>query len=123
MEYKELDGLMNVAYINFYTLGKKNPNICLTNINPKDNRHLACIHIAKLVSDIYGYKFYLPKDITLYWNIRWKCKTKKWLKCITRKAKAQNVDVEDFISHIENANGKPLGFTQLYYEYFKVFDR
>lgn len=123
MDNKELDSLVNVAFINFFTLGKETKKICLCNVNVKDNRHLACLHIAKIVKDIYGYELYLSGDIFNYFDIRWKCKTKKWLKRARRKGNYKPVDMEEFVSHIEKANEKPDGFTQVYYEYFKGYDR
>ena len=126
MDLKELDSLMNVAIINFYTLGKNGEPLLLVGINPKDKRHLACVHIAKLIKDIYQFQFYLPRYYMIYWRLSWKCKSNKWLKPITKKAikvPFKLVDVEDFISHIENANEKPGAFAELYDEYYKEYDR
>lgn len=124
MGNKELDALTNVAFINFFTVGKETKKILLTNFDIKDSRHLACLHIAKLVKDIYEYEFYLDSDIFTYWKLNRKCKTKNWLKRPNKKlTKYCTVDVEDFISHIENANNIPLGFVKVYYEYFKGSDR
>lgn len=123
MDIKELDNLMNVAFINFYTLGKDNIPICLYNVNVKDSRHLACIHIAKIIKDMYGFEFYLSNNIFNYWYLKWKCKIKKWLGYAKRKNNYKMVDMEDFVSHIEKANNQYGGFAKLYLEYFKVFDR
>jgi hypothetical protein len=124
MDIKDYDKLMNVAIINFFTLGKNNTPLLFTNLDMKDKRHLACIHIAKMVYDIYSYNFYFSGKRIGYWKLNWKCKVKKWLKyqpktIIMYKA----VDVEDFISHIEKANNLPNGFAEIYDEYFKRYDR
>ena len=124
MDTKELDKIVNVAVINYFSLGKNNPKLCLYNINVRDERHLAGIHIAKLIKDIYGYEFFLPRDLFAYWDISWKCRSRKWLKPV--KGKLTNcvyVDMEDFISHIEKANEMPGAFREVYKEYFKTFDR
>ena len=123
MDNKELDNLVNVAFINFFTLGKETHKICLCNVNVKDSRHLACLHIGKLVKDMYGYELYLSGDIFNYLDLRWKCKTKKWLKRAKKKGNYKLVDMEEFVSHIEKANNQICGFSQVYQEYFKVFDR
>lgn len=123
METKERDNLVNVAFINFYTLGKTNPHLLLGNINVNDKRHLACIHIAKLVRDMYGYEFYAPNSIINYWKLSWKCRSKKWLKRVKSTPSFKLVNVEDFIFHIEKANNQINGFAEIYDEYFKEFDR
>ena len=120
---KELDNLVNVAFINFYTLGKEKKKICLCNIDVKDSRHLACIHIAKMVSNMYDYEIYLSDGIFTYFDIKWKCRIKKWLKRARRNGDYKYVDVEDFISHIEKANDQISGFSQVYREYFEGYDR
>lgn len=124
MESNKLDVLVNVAFINFFTLGKDEPHILLNGIDINDKRHLACIHIAKLVSDMYGFNFYTDKNIIDHWKLSRKCKSKKWLKRINRKnMKSINklipVDIEDFVSHIENANDIMDGFAEVYDEYYK----
>lgn len=123
MERKELDNLVNVAFINFFTLGKETKKICLCNVDVKDSRHLACLHIAKLVRDMYDYEFCLSSDIFSYWDIRWKCHTKNWLRRARRKDKSRCVDIEDFVSHIEKANNQLYGFSQVYQEYFRIYDK
>lgn len=123
MDNKELDKLTNIAFINFFTLGKETQKICLCNVNVKDSRHLACLHISKIVKDMYGYEIYLSGDLFNYLDIRWKCKAKKWLRRAKRKTNAKMVDMEDFVSHIEKANKQIGGFSQVYYEYFRGFDR
>lgn len=124
MDTKELDTLTNIAFINFFTVGKHTKKILLTNFDIKNSRHLACLHIAKLVRDMYEYEFYLDSNIFTYWKLNKKCRVKKWLKRPSRKlTEYSTVDVEDFISHIENANNLPLGFVKVYYEYFKGFDK
>lgn len=123
MDNKELDKLVHVAVINFFTLGKETRKICLCNVNVKDSRHLAGFHIAELIKNLYGYEISLSGNILNYWDIKWKCKAKKWLKRAKKKDKSSPVDMEDFISHIEKANDKPFGFSQVYEEYFRPFDR
>ena len=123
MDLKKLDCLVNVAFINFYTVGKDTQKVLLTNINIKDKRHLACIHIAKLINDIYGYEFYVPNNLIKYWKLNRKCKSKKWLKRIKSISAAKEIDVEDFIFHIEEANEEINGFEEVYDEYFRVYDR
>lgn len=123
MDLKKLDCLVNVAFINFYTVGKDTQKVLLTNINIKDKRHLACIHIAKLINDIYGYEFYVPNNLIKYWKLNRKCKSKKWLKRIKSISTAKEINVEDFISHIEKANEEINGFEEVYDEYFGVYDR
>ena len=123
MDKKELDNLVNVAVINFFTLGKETKKICLCNVNVKDSRHLAGLHIAELIRNLYGYEITLSSDIFTYWDIKWKCKAKKWLKRARKKDESKPVDMEDFIFHIEKANDKPFGFSQVYEEYFRPFDR
>jgi len=123
MTTKELDNLTNIAFINFFTLGKETKKICLCNVNVKDSRHLACLHISKIVKDIYGYEVYLSGDLFNYLDISWRCKSKKWLKRARRNIDAKMIDMEDFVSHIEKANKQIGGFSQVYHEYFKGFDR
>lgn len=124
MDNQKLDVLVNVAFINLFSLGKSNQLLILSNINPKDKRHLACVHIAKLVKDIYGYDFYLPKNKFLtYWKISFKCKSGKWLKPIRKKNIGESsikvIDMEDFISYMEKANKYVDGFADVYDEYYK----
>ena len=124
MDVKDYDKLMNVAIINFFTLGKNDTPLFLTNLDMKDKRHLACIHIAKLVNDIYSYNFYFSGKRISYWKLNWKCKVKKWLKYQPKTViMYKMVDVEDFISHIEKANNLPGAFAGIYDEYFKRYDR
>ena len=127
MTTKDYDNLMNVAFINAYTLGKDNKRLLLYNIDVKDERHLAFIHIVSLVKDIFGIEVFVSKGVNLfdYWRISRKCKTKKWLKRIKVDPQTSYtlLDVEDFISHIENANDRPGAFAEIYKEYFKESDR
>ena len=124
MDIKDYDKLMNVAVINFFTLGKNDTPLFLTNLDMKDKRHLACIHIAKMVKDIYSYNFYFSGKRINYWKLNWKCKVKEWLKYQPKSVIMYKVvDVEDFISHIEKANNLPNGFAEIYDEYFKRYDR
>ena len=124
MDYKEFDNLVNVALINFFSLGKDGSQILLDGIDIKDKRHLACVHIASLAKDVFGIKFYLPSGRLNYWKVSRKCKSKKGLERINRKnIKSINslkpVNVEDFISHIEKANNKENIFSEIYDEYFE----
>lgn len=128
MDKKEQDALINVAFINFFTLGKDGSQLLLYNVNVKDKRHLACVHIAKIAKDMFGFEFYLPNNIINYWKISWKCKSKKWLPRICHKnIKKLNalkpIEVEDFISHIEKANNKEGAFAEIYDEFYKGYDR
>lgn len=123
MSIQELDRIMNAAMINLYTLGKANKKICFYNFNRKDERHLACLHIADLEGQLFSYKFKIKTGILDYALIRWKTKY-KWLKRDTKPSKEYAlVDVEDFIAHIERANELPNAFAKLYTEYFKRYDR
>ena len=123
IDLKELDKMTNVAVINFFTLGKEKKKICLCNVDVKDQRHLACLHIAKIASNMYDYEFFLSGDIFNYFDIRWKCRTKNWLKRAKRKGDYKYVDMEDFVSHIEKANEQIGAFAQIYREYFEGYDR
>ena len=113
MDKKIYDGLINVALTNSYSLGKDNKRILLYNINIKDERHLAYIHIVSIVS------------LFDYWKLRRKCKSKKWLKRIKVDPSVSYtlLDVEDFISHIEKANDMKDVFAEIYREYYKEYDR
>ena len=127
MEQNEYDALVNVAIINSYSLGKDNNCLLLYNINVKDKRHLAYIHIAGSVKDVFGIDVFVSKGVSIfdYWKICWKCKAKKWLKRIKVNPKTSYtlLDVEDFVSHIEKANNKPGVFAEIYREYYEEFDR
>ena len=126
METKFDDALINVALTNSYSLGKDNKRLFLYNIDVKDERHLAYIHICSLVKDLFGIEVYVSKGVNIfdYWKLRWKCKS-KWLKRIKVNPLVSYtlLDVEDFISHIEKANDMKDVFAEIYKEYYKEYDR
>ena len=127
MDKKIYDGLINVALTNSYSLGKDNKRILLYNINIKDERHLAYIHIVSMVRDLFGIEVFVSKGVSLfdYWKLRRKCKSKKWLKRIKVDPSVSYtlLDVEDFVSHIEKANNMKDVFAEIYREYYKEFDK
>lgn len=126
METKFYDALINVALTNSYSLGKDNKRLLLYNIDVKDERHLAYIHIVSMVRDLFGIEVFVSKGVNIfdYWKLRRKCKT-KWLKRIKVSPSVSYtlLDVEDFISHIEKANDMKDVFAEIYKEYYKEYDK
>lgn len=123
MDNKQCDSLVNIAVLNFFTLGKETEKIMLYNVDRKDKRHLACIHIANIINQLFGFEFNIYCNFWDFIKLSWKCKSKKWLKRSKNNVGYFVVDVEDFISNIENANGIPNAFEEIYNQYFKELDR
>ena len=77
-----------------------------------------CEYLSNLRSD----RILLPKKL-LYKNNNYCGYSFRLLNRSPGKEKMISTDMEDFISHIENANEMPGAFREVYKEYFKVFDR
>jgi len=120
---KKLDMIMNIAVVNLYTLGKEKKKVCFYNFNRKDKRHLACLHIADLERQLFGFEFKIKVGLWDYVLTRWKIKC-KWLKRNSKPTEEYAmVDIGDFVAHIENANHMFGSFSEIYSNYFRGLDR
>ena len=121
MENKEkvMDGLVNALLTNLITLTKEDREIYLFNYNRKDSRHWAAIHISSLLREISGTKVYLNCSLVDYLWMKWKFKKIKGIK----RTKKANVDIENELSHIENANNMKGIYSDIYRAYYHFTDR
>lgn len=119
-DFKRLDGIINVAYTNIFTLGKTTKKIVFLNFNPKDEGHLALYFIAVGATNIFNIEIRYNFS---FWKFLWfKIKHKEVKRYRGKKDGIYNIcfkDVDDFIGYIENANNEKGVFKKIYNEYFK----
>lgn len=115
---KEYDKIIDIALTNFYTLNKRGCEIKIYNFNIKDEGHLCLLHILTIANTIFDAKVKIKTSLLNYIKIRYKVRVN-----FLKRAKKGNVDIVDFISHIENANNKRGIFKEIYRDYYRREDR
>jgi len=116
---RKMDGLAFALSSNFYTLAKEDKEMYLFNFNRKDSRHWAAIHIASIIRDTIGLKLYVNCSLIDYLWIKWKFKAIKKVK----RTKKANIDIEQELSNLENANNVKGIFSDIYRYYYSYADR
>ena len=112
----KLDRHINIAINNLYTLSKKDKIIRLTNFSFKNKSHLAIMQIAQNIYQLFGLKLEINTSFWKYhfYNLKYHFK-KNW----RRTSDSDGIDVEDFITHIENANNTAGLFALIYTTYYE----
>lgn len=117
--FKYYDSIINIAYVNFYTLSKETNTIVLENYQEKNLSHRCILEIVKTASSFLNkdveiimppLKFFLLKIFGHEKAFRG-----KWIK---RSKQKHGIDVNDFIQHIEQANNEEGIFERIYLTYY-----
>lgn len=118
MDTNFYDNIIHVALINLYTISKEKRKITLKNFDYTLNSHKAFLEIAKIAQSIFNLKISIQYPLFKY--ILFKLKTKDNT-CYRYKRKEDSVEVnvEDFICHIETANESFGVFRKIYESYYK----
>lgn len=117
--FKYYDAIINVAYINFYTLSKDTNTIVLENYQEKNLSHRCILEIAKIASSLGRKVEIITSPLNfLFLKIFGHDKSFRghW---ITRSKQEHGIDINDFIQHIERANDSEGIFERIYLTYFK----
>lgn len=110
---KKYDEFISIALINLFTLGKNNQILNFYNYQKDNDGHLAILHIASIARDVFNFQVKIRTSFFTY--IKLKYKHFSWL----RRAKSNEIDIEQFVNFIENANNEKGIFAKIYQEYYK----
>lgn len=100
-EEKIYNHLLNIAFINLYTLSKDNKKVILTNFSFNNKQHLLLLNIAKNLHNIYGYEIFV--DDNFYNFIKYKIKHRKDTFIHRNKKLISCINVDEFLNHITTA--------------------
>lgn len=118
MDTKLYDNVIKVAIVNLYTLSKDTNKLNLRNLNFKNNAHLCILNIARIAHTLFGIEIYI--DTKWYKFFYYKIKYKlNWCKRAKTYFNIYNVDINKFISDIEDVNNFKNIFSEIYLEYYK----
>ena len=118
MDYqKNYDKFINIALTNLFTLGKNNQTLNFYNYQKNNDGHLAILHIANIARDVFNFQVKIKTSFFTY--IKLKYKYFSWLK----RTKTDEIDIEQFIQFIEDANNEKGIFAKIYQEYYKRNER
>ena len=110
---KNYDKFVNIALTNLFTLGKNNQTLNFYNYQKNNDGHLAILHIANIARDVFNFQVKIKTSFFTY--IKLKYRYFSWLK----RTKINEIDIEQFIQFIENANNEQGIFEKIYQEYYK----
>ena len=110
---KKYDKFVNIALTNLFTIGKDNQILNFYNHQKNNDGHLAILHIAGIARDVFNFQVKIRTSFFTY--IKLKYKYFSWL----RRAKNNEIDIEQFIQFIENANNEKGIFKKIYQAYYK----
>lgn len=99
-DLNRLDKILNVAYINLYTLSKEDGIIRLSKVNLKDDRHWVVLNLLRAVCDTVDCYAYLDMS---WWQFR---KLKKVLPSFRLLCARHNggMTCDKFINDLEEVN-------------------
>ena len=94
-----LDRIVDVAYVNLYTISKDTQIIYLSKVNIKNPKHWALLNITSQACTLLDRIAYLDMPFFDYWKIQRYLKNKN-----LKRHKNNGITCDKFISDIENAN-------------------
>lgn len=109
------DGIIQVALVNFFTIGKDTKRIVLTNFDRKNPSHKCILVLTGIVQDLWDFQTELVMSRFKYRVLKF---TNKHVRCIRSKNQT-GTDINEFIKHIEEANDDIGIFEKIYNEYYK----
>ena len=102
-DYKTLDKIINAAFINLFTLSKKDNIIRFSKVRLKDEKHWALLNIIMLYCDLGEPNLvYLDMPLFSYWKLRRKTKRKNFK--LVQGENNGGMTCDEFISNLEEAN-------------------
>lgn len=102
-EYEILDKIINVAFVNLFTISKKDNIIRFSEVKFNDEKHWALLNLIALYSDLgEPISVYLDMPLFSYWKLRRKIKHKNF-KRVTGHSNG-GMTCDEFISNLEEAN-------------------
>ncbi len=114
---KYYDGIINVAIINFFTLGKETKVLVIENYDKKNLSHKCILKIANIVHNVFGYEIKLKLSPLNF--IKFKLKNRKTEIKRFKKGTGTFVDINKFINDIEEANKDKGVFREIYKNFYE----
>ena len=113
--YQKLDNMSNAAVSNFYIELNRGKDT-FVNFNLRDERHLALLYLMKISTKLFEKVVWLKVNwlTFLYLKIRYELS-----KSFKRGAHNGEIDCEEFVRYIEDANEFEGAFAIIYNEYYK----
>ena len=114
-EFDLLDRIVDVTYVNLYTISKDTNIIRLSKVNIKNDKHWALLNITSQVCTLLERTAYLDMPFFDYWKMQRRLKNKK-----LKWHKNNGITCDQFINHIEDANAEILSnpFIDIANKYF-----
>jgi hypothetical protein len=101
-EYQNLDKIINAAFVNLYTISKRDNTIYFSNINLNNDKHWALLNIiVSYCNIIEPCTICLKMPFFEFIKLRLKFKYKKFKRCTKDNIK---MSFDDFINHLEEPN-------------------
>lgn len=113
-DYQLYDQMCNAVIVNLYTLGKDEHIIRLTKFNPKDESHLALLHLVYIYKEMNGIRIEISGKWSGFKEVKKFGLVWKW-----RRPTAKNTTFDQLINFVEKGFDKPGALKEIYNEYYK----
>lgn len=101
-EYQNLDKIINAAFVNLYTISKRDNTIYFSEVDLKNDKHWALLNIIiSYCNIIEPCTICLKMPLIDFIKLRFKFKYKNFKRCTKDNIK---MSCDDFINHLEEAN-------------------
>lgn len=109
----QIDSVMQVALINFFSMSKEKEIIELKKFDINNKKHLAVLNIAVSVGSIFHRDVAVELNTVNFLRLRHKRKCYKSLKRL-KTYQTEIPTTDEFIKNIEDSNKVPDIFTEIY---------